>query len=226
MLRANRVAIGAALTHRSSRFCTCEPAERTRKRCWCRAIRGKDMLFASESCSDRIRFIRAGARDDSIPPTTAMLAEDGEKQQGDAAVVTIRAARFRFMIMTRSDNRCLTLITDPSAFYLKAGAIVNILRPATSAERARLACWRWRPRHRELFLVFDQTSGRSIKKSSFWRDASRNQHARRARYQSLLGERPALAADSGAASVSCGVSEWGLVWGCRSAICGGRRRLV
>ena len=27
-----------------------------------------------------------------------------------------------------------------------------------------------------------------------------------------LGERPALAADSGAASVSCEVSEWGLVW--------------
>ena len=37
-------------------------------------------------------------------------------------------------------------------------------------------------------------------------------HARRMRYLITGSERPALAADSGAASVSYGVSEWGLVW--------------
>ena len=40
----------------------------------------------------------------------------------------------------------------------------------------------------------------------------RNQHARRMRYLIIGSERLALAADSGAASVSCEVSEWGLVW--------------
>jgi hypothetical protein len=33
------------------------------------------------------------------------------------------------------------------------------------------------------------------------------------RYLVISSERPALAADLGAASVSCGVSEWVLVWG-------------
>ena len=37
-------------------------------------------------------------------------------------------------------------------------------------------------------------------------------HARRMRYLITGSERPALAADSGAASVSYGVSEWALVW--------------
>ena len=37
-------------------------------------------------------------------------------------------------------------------------------------------------------------------------------HARRMRYLIIGSERSALAAESGAASVSYGVSEWGLVW--------------
>jgi len=58
--------------------------------------------------------------------------------------------------------------------------------------------------------VFDQPSHEAPRK--FVSARRRNQHAGRMRYPIIGSERPALAADSGAASVSNGVSQWGLVW--------------
>ena len=54
----------------------------------------------------------------------------------------------------------------------------SVLNSERSGERTRLACWRWRPRHRELFLppsssVFDMLSG------SRFSARRRKEHARR-----------------------------------------------
>jgi len=53
----------------------------------------------------------------------------------------------------------------PHAFTEHGIAMLSgVLNSERSGERTRLACWRWRPRHRELFLppaasVFDMLSG-------------------------------------------------------------------
>ena len=78
-------------------------------------------------------------------------------------------------------------------------------------ERTRLACWRLRKLSRvaNFSYVFDQASHEAPTK--FISARHRNQHARRMRYLITGSERLALAADSGAASASYGVSEWALV---------------
>ena len=54
--------------------------------------------------------------------------------------------------------------------------------------------------------------GIRLPSSPCFRRGRRNVHARRMRYLITGSERSALAADSGAASVSYGVSEWALAW--------------
>ena len=66
------------------------------------------------------------------------------------------------------------------------------------------------PSRTSFFRSKSESDGQSHEK--FVSARRRNQHARRARYLIIDSERPALAADSGVASVSDGVLEWGLVW--------------
>ena len=67
----------------------------------------------------------------------------------------------------------------PYAFTEQGIAMLSsVLNSDRSGERTRLACWRWRPRHRELFLppaasVFDMLSG------SLFSARRRKEHARR-----------------------------------------------
>jgi hypothetical protein len=67
----------------------------------------------------------------------------------------------------------------PYAFTEQGIAMLSsVLNSERSGERTRLACWRWRPRHRELFLppspsVFDMLSG------SRFSARRRKEHARR-----------------------------------------------
>jgi len=68
--------------------------------------------------------------------------------------------KFQFGISSWGGRRRL-----PYAFTEQGVAMLSsVLNSERSGERTRLACWRWRPRHRELFLppsssVFDMLSG-------------------------------------------------------------------
>ena len=66
---------------------------------------------------------------------------------------------------------------------------------------------RTRPRDREVSL-----SVSDCRLAPVVGEGAPNVHARRMRYLITGSERPVVAAESGAASVSCGVLEWELVW--------------
>ena len=82
--------------------------------------------------------------------------------------------KFQFGISSWGGRRRL-----PYAFTEQGVAMLSsVLNSDRSGERTRLACWRWRPRHRELFLppaasVFDMLSG------SRFSARRRKEHARR-----------------------------------------------
>jgi hypothetical protein len=75
-------------------------------------------------------------------------------------VEEVATLKFQFGISSWGGRRRL-----PYAFTEQGVAMLSsALNSERSGERTRLTCWRWRPRHRELFLppsssVFDMLSG-------------------------------------------------------------------
>ena len=98
-------------------------------------------------------------------PTDFMFRLDAE----EAA-----SLKFQFGISSWGGRR-----RRPYAFTEQGVAMLSsMLNSERSGERTRLACWRWRPRHRELFLppspsVFEMLSG------SRFSARRRKEHARR-----------------------------------------------
>ena len=67
----------------------------------------------------------------------------------------------------------------PYAFTEQGVAMLStVLKSERVGERTRLACWRWRPRHRELFLNRER-SARSLCVRRSFSARRRKQHARR-----------------------------------------------
>jgi len=66
----------------------------------------------------------------------------------------------------------------PMAFTEQGVAMLSSVLNMDSGERTRLACWRWRPRHRELFSWIETAKERSLFPG--WFSARRRKpHARR-----------------------------------------------
>ena len=69
--------------------------------------------------------------------------------------------------------------SQPFAFTEQGVAMLSsVPHSERSGERTRLACWRWRPRHRELFLPPESCIFRTLSRSRF-SARRRKEHARR-----------------------------------------------
>src|SRR5438477_4130026 len=67
----------------------------------------------------------------------------------------------------------------PYAFTDQGVAMLSsVLKSERAVERTRLACWRWRPRHREL-LLRSKISAFAIRSSGYFPARRRKGHARR-----------------------------------------------
>ena len=94
-------------------------------------------------------------------------------------------------------------------FYPAARTVVNVFAPRQlRVARAPRVAFGVAPKINR-FAAIPARANRKVRDSRKLSESpARETHA----LPNRLGERPALAADSGAASVSYGVSEWALVW--------------
>ena len=94
-------------------------------------------------------------------PTDFMFQFDAEE---------VADLKFQFGISSWGGRR-----RPPYAFTEQGVAMLSSVR---AGERTRLACWRWRPRHRELFLPPESSIFHTLSRSRF-SARRRKEHARR-----------------------------------------------
>jgi hypothetical protein len=83
--------------------------------------------------------------------------------------------KFQFGISSWGGRRA-----RPYAFTEQGGAMLSsVLNSERFGERTRLACWRWRPRRRELFRLAHAFSYDSTRNKRTFRRGRRKEHARR-----------------------------------------------
>jgi hypothetical protein len=98
-------------------------------------------------------------------PTDFMFQLDAEE---------VANLKFQFGISSWGGRRRL-----PYAFTEQGVAMLSsVPNSERSGERTRLACWRWRPRHRELFLPPESSIFHALSRSRF-SARRRKEHARR-----------------------------------------------